>query len=63
MLASRSPLARFCAVCCGLQLTTTEVVDHGDFVVTRINLSNGHETRQISHFWFTAWPDHGVPGG
>jgi hypothetical protein len=24
-------------------------------------VSNGSETREIAHFWFDAWPDHGVP--
>lgn len=44
---------------------TVEVIDEVDYsgiwVLSTFNVSKGNETRQAKHFWYTGWPDHGVP--
>lgn len=29
--------------------------------ISVLELSKGSQTRKVEHFWFVAWPDHGVP--
>eukprot|EP00051_Salpingoeca_urceolata_P021959 m.351444 g.351444 ORF g.351444 m.351444 type:complete len:331 (-) comp19897_c0_seq3:48-1040(-) len=47
------------------EITTQETIDCGDHVQTTMLLRNHAEprsaTRQVKHFWFTGWPDHGAP--
>eukprot|EP00040_Diaphanoeca_grandis_P025664 m.142534 g.142534 ORF g.142534 m.142534 type:complete len:1924 (-) comp30257_c1_seq1:354-6125(-) len=31
------------------------------FVTSKFLVRHGEETREIWHFWFDSWPDHGVP--
>jgi protein-tyrosine phosphatase len=31
------------------------------YVLSKLRLMRGNETRFIHHFWFDSWPDHGVP--
>lgn len=31
------------------------------FVTTKFHVKKGDEKREIWHFWFDSWPDHGVP--
>ncbi|XP_076806506.1 receptor-type tyrosine-protein phosphatase H-like isoform X3 [Clavelina lepadiformis] len=45
--------------CMQLQLIS-ELKSH-DWIVRVFNLKKGEETRRITQFHFTAWPDHGVP--
>ncbi|EGD83237.1 tyrosine phosphatase RQ [Salpingoeca rosetta] len=42
---------------------TVEDVDCEDYVLTTFSLQHipSGETVNISHYWFTSWPDHGVP--
>jgi len=36
-------------------------VDSGPWVLSTFRVDNGSETRTVKHFWYTGWPDHGVP--
>mmetsp|Transcript_22310 Transcript_22310/g.67062 ORF Transcript_22310/g.67062 Transcript_22310/m.67062 type:complete len:2536 (-) Transcript_22310:70-7677(-) len=31
------------------------------YITSKLKVSRGDEDREIWHFWFDAWPDHGVP--
>lgn len=42
------------AVLCGAR--------HPGYILTKIRLIKGEETRILDHYWFQDWPDHGVPG-
>ncbi len=45
------------------EVTSTEIENCDDFVVTHLSLSDertGH-TRSVCHFQFVSWPDYGVP--
>lgn len=46
---------------CKLEITDTQ--DCGEWVHTTMSLTNSEakETRKVQHFWYTGWPDHGVP--
>lgn len=51
-----------------LQTTPSDIViehvgvsNRKSFMVTRLKLTKGGESRDVFHFWFTSWPDHGVP--
>lgn len=41
--------------------TMTESEQLSGFKQTELELTFGKEKRQITHFWFDSWPDHGVP--
>lgn len=45
------------------KITLTDSVDCGDHIQATMDVTNKKvkETRRIKHFWFTGWPDHGVP--
>ncbi|KAK7869974.1 hypothetical protein R5R35_013742 [Gryllus longicercus] len=45
------------------QITTTSVTQHADFTVSNLQLVNimTEESREVSHYQFTSWPDYGVP--
>ncbi len=31
------------------------------YIQNHLRLINGYSTRDVAHFWYTDWPDHGVP--
>eukprot|EP00039_Didymoeca_costata_P005445 m.81726 g.81726 ORF g.81726 m.81726 type:complete len:787 (-) comp12823_c0_seq3:2505-4865(-) len=35
--------------------------DHGHYVHSVIRITRAGQIRDIDHWWFTSWPDHGVP--
>lgn len=45
------------------RIEASKVAPLGDYTETSITLTHkkSGETRQVHHFWYTAWPDHGVP--
>jgi len=45
------------------EVTSTEIENREDFVVTSLNLLNLEtgECRSVCHFQFVSWPDYGVP--
>nr|XP_034320795.1 uncharacterized protein LOC105339512 [Crassostrea gigas] len=46
-----------------LTLKTTEERRYAYYVIRRLNVKHRqkHENRTVTHYHFTAWPDHGVP--
>ena len=32
-----------------------------DHIVSELAIRFNGETRLVTHYWFTGWPDHGVP--
>ncbi|XP_076806709.1 receptor-type tyrosine-protein phosphatase beta-like [Clavelina lepadiformis] len=44
-----------------MQLQLVSNFKSHDWTVRVFNLTKGEETRRITQFHFTAWPDHGVP--
>lgn len=43
-------------------VTTTKQVEHSGFIVHTLKLSQrGSGVKQVKHFWFHSWPDHGIP--
>ncbi|XP_014216580.1 tyrosine-protein phosphatase non-receptor type 9 isoform X2 [Copidosoma floridanum] len=47
----------------GFTITTLEVDTNPDYTISKLLLTNNktEETREISHMFYTAWPDYGVP--
>jgi len=43
-----------------LVLTAHCAVD-GRYTLSKLRYETNGETRTVSHYWYTAWPDHGVP--
>ena len=43
------------------KVTNKGITKFGPFQKSLMELQLGKEKRQVSHWWFTAWPDHGVP--
>ncbi|CAG2055359.1 unnamed protein product [Timema podura] len=45
------------------QVTTGTIEQHPDYTVSSLRLTNTktQESREVSHFQFTSWPDYGVP--
>lgn len=45
------------------KITVVDAVDFGDWITTTMTLENNKagQSRTIQHFWYTGWPDHGVP--
>ncbi|XP_063230115.1 tyrosine-protein phosphatase non-receptor type 9 isoform X2 [Bacillus rossius redtenbacheri] len=45
------------------QVTTGSVEQHPDYTVSSLRITNlkTQESREVSHFQFTSWPDYGVP--
>ena len=31
------------------------------YLMTQLRIRKDRETRVVKHFWYTDWPDHGVP--
>jgi len=44
-----------------ITVTTTHVEKFNVYQVTTLKMQRKGITRIIKHFWYTAWPDHGVP--
>eukprot|EP00795_Rhopilema_esculentum_P011401 gene11401-21599_t len=47
-----------------ITVTFDSKVDAGGYVITKLYISHGkflEESRLITHYWFTSWPDHKVP--
>jgi len=44
-----------------IKVTNVEVEEFNGYNRTRLKVSLGKEVRDVTHWWFTAWPDHGVP--
>jgi len=43
-------------------VTVVDSVDCGAWILTTMSLVKGEEPeRTVKHFWYTGWPDHGVP--
>lgn len=42
-------------------VTLTDTEQTADFVVRTFQVRCDDDTRQLKHFHYTAWPDHGVP--
>eukprot|EP00049_Salpingoeca_infusionum_P012780 m.237413 g.237413 ORF g.237413 m.237413 type:complete len:385 (+) comp15269_c0_seq2:1230-2384(+) len=34
---------------------------HPGYILTELRVSKGSEHKTVNHYWFTDWPDHGVP--
>lgn len=47
----------------GFQVTTMSVEQHSDYTMSCLQLLNlkTEESREVSHYQFTSWPDYGVP--
>jgi len=45
----------------GFKVTNKGITHFGPFQKSIMELQRGKEKRHVSHWWFTAWPDHGVP--
>jgi protein tyrosine phosphatase len=45
------------------KITVVDAVNFGDWITTTLTLTNTQDntSRTIKHFWYTGWPDHGVP--
>ena len=44
-----------------LKVTNVEVEEFNGYNRTQLKVAKGKEVRDVTHWWFTAWPDHGVP--
>lgn len=46
-----------------IRVTVTDTEDCGAWVLSHFKVSNSatNEERDIKHYWYTGWPDHGVP--
>jgi protein tyrosine phosphatase len=42
-------------------MESSESTADGGLVVSELVLVRDGETKRATHFWYTAWPDHGVP--
>jgi len=45
----------------GISVNVLDEVDSGPWVLSTFRVDNGGDTRTVKHFWYTGWPDHGVP--
>eukprot|EP00037_Helgoeca_nana_P032290 m.413148 g.413148 ORF g.413148 m.413148 type:complete len:381 (-) comp29027_c0_seq1:1326-2468(-) len=46
----------------GHAVTVADSVDCGPWILTTLTLVKGSDApRTVKHFWYTGWPDHGVP--
>eukprot|EP00035_Acanthoeca_spectabilis_P021111 m.436396 g.436396 ORF g.436396 m.436396 type:complete len:381 (-) comp17968_c0_seq1:174-1316(-) len=46
----------------GHVVTLSDAVDCGAWILTTLTLTKGDAPpRTVKHFWYTGWPDHGVP--
>ena len=44
-----------------IKVTNVEVEEFNGYNRTRLKVASAKEVRDVTHWWFTAWPDHGVP--
>jgi receptor-type tyrosine-protein phosphatase O len=42
-------------------IANDSITNYGPYMLSKFSVSHAKETRKINHWWFTAWPDHGVP--
>jgi len=47
--------------CSKFGVTLTDREQTADFVVRTFQVRRDDDVRQLKHFHYTAWPDHGVP--
>eukprot|EP00051_Salpingoeca_urceolata_P012885 m.160787 g.160787 ORF g.160787 m.160787 type:complete len:825 (+) comp17630_c0_seq7:1070-3544(+) len=45
----------------GIQIEWRQELQHDGFLLTHIRLEKEGQVRMLYHYWFTDWPDHGVP--
>ena len=45
----------------GISVTTSQIVQGQGYTFHMLRVQKGDKVRKIGHFWYTAWPDHGVP--
>lgn len=44
-----------------ITITNTSCKQRDGFVKSMLTFTRGSESREICHFWYNTWPDHGVP--
>jgi protein tyrosine phosphatase len=44
-----------------MTIKTKKIEKHGPFQKSIVEVTKGKATHTLTHWWYTAWPDHGVP--
>ena len=42
-------------------VTTLDVVEKPEYTITQLELVCGGQRHEVWHYWYSNWPDHGVP--
>lgn len=45
-----------------IKVTVNQIKTFEDYEVRMLTLICNNETRYLYHYWYTAWPDHNLPG-
>ena len=45
----------------GIRIEHVAVVERGDYQRTVLRIEWGGQQREVVHWWYNSWPDHGVP--
>nr|BAJ52652.1 protein tyrosine phosphatase [Monosiga ovata] len=45
----------------GITVTNTGVKSYPGYAVSNLKVASGHESYHLYHFFYTGWPDHGIP--